>query len=45
MKEETGITVIAAIGIAAVAFLVLLVIGSLKESRNRGPKGHLPAGA
>lgn len=36
MNEETGITVIAAIGIAAAAFLVLLVIGSLKEPSNRG---------
>lgn len=36
MNEETGITVVAAIGIAAVAFFVLLVIGSLKQPPNRG---------
>ncbi|HEV2299673.1 MAG TPA: hypothetical protein VGR72_14295 [Candidatus Acidoferrales bacterium] len=38
MNEETGITVVGAIGIVAVVALALLLIRHLASQQNRGPQ-------
>jgi len=38
MKEETGITVVAAVGIVAAVVLAVLLIRYLANQQNRGPQ-------